>query len=58
MVTLIRAARLWLIARQHDILNDWINLVLPPLAAEYTIMADTGLHMVALQIRAQFAAEM
>ena len=49
--------RPWLITGQYDVLDDWIDLVLPPLAAEYAIMADTGLHVVALQIRAQFAAE-
>ena len=49
--------QLWLIAGRYDVLHDWIDLVLPPLAAEYAIMADTGLHVVALQIRAQFAAE-
>src|SRR3984957_12547916 len=45
------------IARQNHILQNRINLVLPALAGEHAVMADAGLHVVALEIRAQLAAQ-
>src|ERR1700722_17774166 len=45
------------IARQNHILQNRIDLVLPALAREHAVMADAGLHVVALEIRAQLAAQ-
>src|SRR4029077_2445740 len=45
------------VARQNHVLQNRINLVLPALAGEHAIMADAGLHMVALEIRPQLAAQ-
>src|SRR5215831_4070487 len=45
------------IARQDRVLQDRIDLVFPALAAEYPLMADAGLHVVALEIGSQPAAQ-
>src|SRR4029077_10970132 len=45
------------IARQNHVLQDRINLVLPALAGKDAVMADAGLHVVALEIGAQLAAQ-
>ena len=45
------------IARQDYVLKDWVNLVFPALSRKYPVMADACLHVVALQIRPELAAE-
>src|SRR4051812_7196319 len=45
------------IAGQDDILHDRIDLVVPALAAEHAVVADADLHVVALEIGAQAAAQ-
>src|SRR6204780_1139110 len=46
-----------LIARQNHVLQNRINLVLPAFAGKDAVMADAGLHVVALEIGAQLAAQ-
>ena len=37
--------------RQDEILDDGINLALPPLAVERAVMTDVGLQMMAFEMR-------
>src|SRR5258708_36174628 len=46
-----------LAARPHQVAENGIDLCLPALAAEDTVMADAGLQMVALARRRQACAE-
>src|SRR6202042_2002900 len=46
-----------LIARQNHVLQNRIDLVLPALAGKHAVMADAGLHVVALEIGAELAAQ-
>src|SRR6516165_5906258 len=45
------------IARQDHVLDDRIDLVFPALAGEHAVMADAGLHVVALEIGTQLPAK-
>src|SRR5262249_30882836 len=46
-----------LLAGENDVLDQRIDLVGPAVAAEHAIVADAGLHVVALEIGAQPGAE-
>src|SRR5271169_3717008 len=52
-----RGSRRASIARQNHVLQDRIDLVFPALAGENSIVPDTGLHVVALEIGPQLAAQ-
>ena len=45
------------IARQNHVLQNRIDLVLPALAGKDAVVPDAGLHVVALEIGAQLAAQ-
>src|ERR1700722_15555017 len=47
-----------LVARQNDVLDDRIDLIFPALAAEYAVMADARLHVMAPHIGPQARAQL
>src|SRR5262245_49371478 len=46
------------LARQDDILQERIDLVVPAVAAEHAVMSDAGLHVMALEIGTQSRAQL